>query len=48
MNMNYSREELSYKNIVQLCEILSISQKDYLNYKYSKEQLVEFILTPLD
>ena len=46
--MNYSREELSHKNILQLCEILQITQVDYLNYKYSKEQLVEFILTPLD
>ena len=46
--MNYSRQELYHKNIVQLCEILSISHIEYLNYQYSKEQLVEFILTPLD
>jgi hypothetical protein len=46
--MNYSREELYRKNVVQLCEILNISQTEYLNYKYSQEQLVEFILTPLN
>jgi len=46
--MNYSREELYHKNIVQLCQILGISQRDYLSHKYSKDQLVEFILTPLD
>lgn len=46
--MDYSREELTYKTAVQLCEILHISQAEYLTFKYSKEQLVEFILTPLD
>lgn len=46
--MNYSREELYRKTIVQLCNMLNISQRDYLNQKFSKEQLVEFILTPID
>jgi len=46
--MNYTREELYHKNIVQLCALLGISQRDYLNYKYSKEQLIEFIITPLN
>ncbi|MHB8261086.1 MAG: hypothetical protein ACYDCN_13360 [Bacteroidia bacterium] len=46
--MNYSRKELYSKTIVQLCNMLNISQKEYLNQKYSKEQLVEFILTPQD
>lgn len=46
--MNYTREELYNKNIVQLCEILHISQNDILPDAFSKEQLIEFILTPLD
>ncbi len=46
--MNYTREELYHKTLVQLCMLLGISKSEYLNFKYSKEQLVEFILTPLN
>jgi hypothetical protein len=42
------REELYSKTIEQLYELLHISHKEYLPDAFSKEQLVEFILTPLD
>ena len=40
------REGLYNKSIEQLCELLKISQQDYMRYAFSKEQLVEFLLTP--
>jgi hypothetical protein len=42
------REGLYNKPIEQLCEMLKISEQEYLRYAFSKEQLVEFILTPKD
>ena len=42
------RERLYNKSIEQLFEMLKISQANYLPDAFSKEQLVEFILTPLD
>ena len=42
------REELHNKSIEQLYEMLKISLTDYLPDAFSKEQLVEFILTPKD
>jgi hypothetical protein len=46
--MNYSREELNNKNIVELYQILNIMPMDYMPNAFSKEQLIEFILTPID
>lgn len=43
-----AREELYNKSIEQLCELLKISLKEYLPETFSKEQLVEFLLTPKD
>jgi len=42
------REGLYNKSINQLCELLKISKKEYKHYAFSKEQLVEFLLTPKD
>ena len=42
------RERLYSKPIAQLYELLNISPQNYLPDAFSKEQLVEFILTPLD
>ena len=42
------RERLYHKPIEQLYELLNISPQNYLPDAFSKEQLVEFILTPLD
>ena len=42
------REGLYNKSIEHLCELLKISTQEYLRYAFSKEQLVEFILTPKD
>ena len=42
------RAELQGKSIEELFEILNISPQDFETGIFSKEQLIEFILTPLD